>query len=137
MITLFLLFYRRVEVQKKQEKITTPKPEIKIAKRNPNPFEKDPTTPKPEIKIAKRNPNPFEKDPNKKKQTPKTDQKLPRRNIIDPGSEEKEKVSDKKKETPKPAKKIERNYETKPFAQLMSGVVFTISGNAREFRGFL
>jgi len=80
---VLFIFFSQKEAQKKQEKTTTSKPEIKIVKRNPNPYEKDSKkTPRPDIKIEKRNPNPFEKDTQKQKNTPKTDQKLPRRNLI-------------------------------------------------------
>merc|ERR1712083_468564 len=53
------------------------------------------------------------------------------------GSNEKEKNSEKKIETPKAAKKCAKKYETKPFGQLLSGVVFTISGYQNPFRGEL
>ena len=41
---------------------------------------------------------------------------------------EPEKQSEKPKKPEKPEKKIQVNYKTKPFGQLMSDVVFTISG---------
>jgi len=47
------------------------------------------------------------------------------------------KKPEKSEKTEKLEKKIQVNYETKPFGQLMSDVVFTISGYQNPFRGEL
>merc|ERR1712129_676593 len=152
----------RTQSQDKANRQKTPKPEQNLPRRNLLNFEKpEPEqTKKPEPEKTKK-PEPEKKKPSKQpdfKLTPEAMKAIAARKGQIPNSskaipnlqsnserpfkpqKEPEKQPEKPKKPEKPEKsekKIQVNYKTKPFGQLMSDVVFTISGYQNPFRGEL